>query len=860
MKNYKKNIMIAALASMAFGGSAQAQEINKQNWGTFKLWIDPGHSGRENSGLYGYTEAEKVLRVGLATRAFLFKYTTADETTIGMTRENDNTYVDLDERSDMANAWGADFFYSIHSDAGSPSKNSTLFLFGGWKSNGNYIEKTPNGGKRMGDIMCPNLTGVMYDTETRGNYYDRVFYNGDVDTHANQYPYLSVNRRTNMASILSEGGYHTLHMQQALNINESYKRLEAFATARSIMEFRGLARPDKVLLAGVVTNSENGQPIDNVSVTVNGKTIVTDSYESIFNKYVKNPNLVHNGFFLFEDDLTAGQEIEVTYKANGFTEKSQKVTLKSNPQGLSGDNVTWANIALTSNAPAQVSGVNVTNPDAVSTLEDIVFTFSRNMDRTSVERAFSINNAGVVALSWDNDYTLRVNPKDLLDDMDYTITIDGSIAKNSQTNQFLDGDKDGVEGGNYVFSFTTKPADVEAPYVASTTPAENSTMHFTMRPVIRVEFNEQLQWNEDDITGDEIVVTNKEGVVQTGRLTHEVVRGASVLHYYLDKDLELDKCYKVAIKGGFKDLSGNVSKGHVFKFLSEYRTVKLSGEIDATDDTSLWYPPAGSGSSKGFTQNEDQTMVTSNLVSNPSQTSSFKIHYEFDPYTNHKYWGLRCYKIERYTVFFENGKNAIIQAYVYGDGSGNKVGHGVRDKSDGNSVKRFAKHQMNRGWEMVTWDVNHEENEIVSGEKTLVAGLWKYDAFWIWRGLVDDFAEEDPDEPSQAWTGDVYFDELKYVVYNNEEQFATLDDIVITSVDEIATSNITISNDGNAININAPEAIGKVFVYAMNGVTVANVAPAAASATISTANLAPGAYVVKVVTNGKTEAKRILVK
>ena len=51
------------------------------------------------------------------------------ETTIGMTRDNDNAYVDLDERSDMANAWGADFFYSIHSDAGSPSKNSTVFLF-----------------------------------------------------------------------------------------------------------------------------------------------------------------------------------------------------------------------------------------------------------------------------------------------------------------------------------------------------------------------------------------------------------------------------------------------------------------------------------------------------------------------------------------------------------------------------------------------------------------------------------------------------------------------------------------------------------------------------------------------------------
>ena len=52
MKNYFKTIIYAALASMAFGGTAQAQTPTKQDWGDFKLWIDPGHSGRENSGLY----------------------------------------------------------------------------------------------------------------------------------------------------------------------------------------------------------------------------------------------------------------------------------------------------------------------------------------------------------------------------------------------------------------------------------------------------------------------------------------------------------------------------------------------------------------------------------------------------------------------------------------------------------------------------------------------------------------------------------------------------------------------------------------------------------------------------------------
>ncbi|MDO4511469.1 MAG: N-acetylmuramoyl-L-alanine amidase [Bacteroidales bacterium] len=851
--------MIAALASMAFGGSAQAQEITKQDWGNFKLWIDPGHSGRENTGLYSYTEAEKVLRVGLATRAFLFKYTTADETTIAMTRDDDQDYVTLEERSDMANAWGADFFYSIHSDAGSPSKNTTVFLFGGWKNNGQLVEKTPNGGKRMGDIMCPNLTGVMYDTDTRGNYYDRDFYISGVDTHESQYPYLSVNRRTNMASILSEGGYHTLPMQQALNMNESYKNLEAFATARSIMEYRGLARPEKVLLAGVVTNSENGQPIDGVSVTVNGKTIVTDSYETLFNKYVKNPNLVHNGFFLFEDDLTPGQEVTLTYKANGFPETTKTVTLQSNPQGLSSENVTWANVSLTSNAPAQVSGVSVTNPDAVNIRENMVFTFSRNMDRASVEQAFSISDGAQVGLSWDNDYTLRVDLNSLLDDYGYTIKIDGSIAKNSQTQQFLDGDKDGVEGGDYLFTFTTQPADEEAPYVASTTPVENSTMKYTMRPVIRVEYNEELKWNEDDVTGDEIVVSDKNGQVLSGRLTHEVVAGASVLHFYLDNDLTRDACYKVAVKGGFKDLSDNVSAPYVFKFLSEYRTVTSEGVIDATENINDWFSPGGSGSSKGFTTMEDQSMVASTFVSNPSQTSSFKIHYEFDPDTQDAYWGLRCYK-KNGAKYYTDGKNAIIQAYVYGDGSQNWVGHGVRDRSDAATVKRHTKHQMNRGWEMVTFDVNHEENAIVSGEATLVAGLWQYDAFWLWRGYVSEFEDEDPDFPSQAWTGDIYFDELKYVHYGTEEQTATLEDIVITSVDDIQASNITIAAEAGAINVAAPEKIGKVFVYAMNGATVANVAPASTVANISTANLAPGAYVVKVVTNSKTEAQRILVK
>lgn len=191
MKNFTKIALVAALGCFGASGAINAQE--KADWGDFKLWIDPGHSKKENQGMYGYTEAQKVLRVGLATREYLMEYTTATTENIKMTREDDLTEVSLEERSDMANAWGADFFYSIHSDAGG-NENSTLLLFGGWRKDGVEIEKTPHGGKAYGEILCPNLTGVMYETSTRGNWHDRCWYDRTPTTHANQYPYLSVNQ------------------------------------------------------------------------------------------------------------------------------------------------------------------------------------------------------------------------------------------------------------------------------------------------------------------------------------------------------------------------------------------------------------------------------------------------------------------------------------------------------------------------------------------------------------------------------------------------------------------------------------------------------------------------------------------
>lgn len=112
--------------------NSTAQEVTwLSGW---SLFLDPGHSRTENQGLYNYSEAEKVLRIGLALREMLLSTTDID--TVYLSRDNDQISVSLSQRTDRANALAVDFFHSIHSDAGPASANSTLLLHGGWRSGG----------------------------------------------------------------------------------------------------------------------------------------------------------------------------------------------------------------------------------------------------------------------------------------------------------------------------------------------------------------------------------------------------------------------------------------------------------------------------------------------------------------------------------------------------------------------------------------------------------------------------------------------------------------------------------------------------------------------------------------------------
>ncbi len=156
-------LTVAALSQVVW-----AQVTGLAGWNIF---LDPGHSQRENVGAYGYSEAERNLRVGLRLREMLLNETDID--TVYISRTNDQQQVSLTQRTDFANRVAAAWFHSIHSDAGDPSANSTLLLWGQYY---NGQEKYPRGGKAMSDIMVGLLTKGMRTT-TRGSIGDCSIYN-----------------------------------------------------------------------------------------------------------------------------------------------------------------------------------------------------------------------------------------------------------------------------------------------------------------------------------------------------------------------------------------------------------------------------------------------------------------------------------------------------------------------------------------------------------------------------------------------------------------------------------------------------------------------------------------------------------
>jgi len=827
----KKTILFAgaAIVSSSFALSdVQAQQVTGLS--DFTIYLDPGHALKENAGLYGYTEAEKTVRVALAIREYLQTHT--DIKTVYMCREDDNKQITLSQRTDEANALDVDFYYSIHSDAGTPDVNSTLTMYGGWNNSGVTIEKTPNGGKAFGDALCPDLTGVMR-LSTRGNLADQINYNGNIPTHSNQHPYLHVNRESNMASLLSEAGYHTNPTQQQRNINAEWKRMEGLSAFRSILEYMNVARPDLGILSGVITDDETGVPANGVTVKITGtdKTYTTDTYESVFNKYSKDPDELHNGFYFIEG-FTAGENLTVEFSSPHFESQTKTITIATNPTGRTAESLNSLDLQLKNIVPSKVKEISARDLDNVVKDKPLVITFTRKMDRTLTESAISITPSAPVVYTWKDDYTLSLDITGLEFETNYTLTIDGSIAKNTHTDNFLDGDGDGVEGGDYVLPFTTAEQDVEAPYVVSYDPADTSESP-EARPVIRIEFNETL--DEASITENQLSVSES-GVPVEGVVRHVVVNRRSVLHYMFNEDLKTGKTYAVNMLGGLKDLYGNeIVGGLQYSFSVTPRLVEEVINIDDFTTVGAWWHPNGSGSTSGINTDVSKTSSSTETYSVDSPTSLMMTYLWDESHTG--MFRIRLYRNSKAPKFT---KDYILQAYVLGDASNNNFRLTVRDTEGIKSQKPIPMDWA--GWKLISWDMANDECVVwLTGGDPQVKG----------QANFENVGFEAPAKPAEFNTSYILVDDLRLVRFG---------DYVGIQNPSNADKGLTIKTTPESVELISDVNIKAVEVYSLAGVLVNSVSPSSSEYTLDKNTLQKGIYILNVVTEKEHKAVKVTVQ
>ncbi|MCU9614067.1 N-acetylmuramoyl-L-alanine amidase [Caldibacillus lycopersici] len=127
-----------------------------------KIFIDPGHEGRKagydpgavGNGLY---ECDLTLKIALKMKEKLSKYQGVE---VKLSRESEKK-LSLKQRTDMANAWGADYLISVHINAGGGTG------FESYTYNGSYSGKQETNRKRA-IVHAEVMKSLGKDVKNRG--------------------------------------------------------------------------------------------------------------------------------------------------------------------------------------------------------------------------------------------------------------------------------------------------------------------------------------------------------------------------------------------------------------------------------------------------------------------------------------------------------------------------------------------------------------------------------------------------------------------------------------------------------------------------------------------------------------------
>ncbi len=744
-----KSVSIILTFVVAFSFTS-AQVTGLAGWDIF---VDPGHSQNENMGVYNYSEAMKNLGVGLHLRDLLLNNTDID--TVLMSRTNAQQYIGLAERCYLANDLGASWYHSLHSDAGSSTYNSTLLL---WGELYNGQPDPPIGGEEMSGYMVDLLTRGMRTT-TRGSIGDCSFYTWSNWCQTSGGPYLAVNRLTYMPSELSEAGFHTNPRQNQLNMNAEWKRLEAWTFFWSILEYHDIARPPVGIITGIISNLESGRTINGATVSVDGQTYMTDTYDSLFYQYSTDPDQLSNGFYYFEG--LPDSVFELVVEADGFYSDTQMVSIIDTF-------FTFRDVELLSSTPPRiVESTPAKGDSAYPAWEYIILDFSRGMDRPTTENAFSIlpEATGYFAWSGDNRRLVFV-PDSLAFTTDYTVTIADSAV--DLYGHALDGDHDGVAGGDFVLTFRTSGSDIIAPEIVDIYPPVSSNQ-IELQPIINIVYNE-IVGPADQLSTYFTIERFADHTLVDNIFENYTVNDRTVVSLFPSAKLYPDEVYVTRIEPGIYDSHGNtINEAGAYSFLTAATDIDIRTISPLENNlTSNWWQPLQSGSSDGLVPDSVNMAANSDIVNHTTgSTKSMEITYGWDVAANN--WLLREYLsggAPRNVIF---NTDYTLQVYIFGDGSGNQF----RFALDEGTSSSWPNHEVSQwftidwyGWKLIEWDLS-DPAQVGSwiGNGALDGSRYRFDSIQLTHTTEG------------AVFGRLYFDDLRLVtpvIVGIEPQLAQL--------------------------------------------------------------------------------------
>ncbi|MCI0513121.1 Ig-like domain-containing protein [candidate division KSB1 bacterium] len=440
-----------------------------------KFCLDPGH------GDYPHDKPFET-RINLQVAQFLKAYLEQSGATVILTRTDSAMNVTLSQREALANRNNVDFFHSIHHNAFQGNANYSLLLFEE-KSNGQ--PEWPGQSDVMGQQMVNYLYQYLYTT----GKYNR----GDLSFLGYN---LGVLNDLIMPGVLSEASFWDF-IPEVHRLNARlYLKLEAFACLQAFLDYYHARRQPNAFLVGVVQDLQ-GQLLDSVQVRLtNGveqMDYVTDSQNIGItpqdNQWSGFPLIpkVTNGMFFFEN-FKPGPAQLILSGANVLTDTVAVVVPDTTARKV-------GPIALATRIPPRLTVVYPTAKDLRKSkvTSPIVIEFSKPMDPASLIAAFSIQPKidSLIFQFYQNNAQFRINAVPKWHYWtEYQVTISGTQARD-RWGFLLDGDNDGLPGGDYHLNFRTQSSDQQAPQLLSTYPAADSKQ-LAVETIIAVEFNEWL--------------------------------------------------------------------------------------------------------------------------------------------------------------------------------------------------------------------------------------------------------------------------------------------------------------------------------------------------------------------------------